>query len=79
MMFRDWVVADDEISPKAYAMIDETNENWVRLYAAHPQLPKEKNMSIETVMENRKKIDQICARLRAREATMTRSVEDGQA
>jgi hypothetical protein len=72
-MFRDWVVEDDEESPRAYAMIDATNENWVRLYAGHPQAPKEKVMSIETVMANRVKIDQICARLRAREALLSRA------
>ena len=76
-MFRDWVVEGDEISPQVYATIDETNANWVRLYANHTQAPRELVMSIETVMNNRVKIDQICARLRAREATMTRELADG--
>lgn len=71
-MKRDWVVEGDEESQKAYAMIDSTNQNWVRLYAHHSSV-KEKIMSIETVRENRKKIVKICVRIRMREAMMTRS------
>lgn len=71
----DWLVDGDEESVKAYDMIIANTIAGRRLIA--PDAPKEKIMSMETVMENRRQIDKICARLRAREATMTREVADG--
>lgn len=71
----DWLVDGDEESVKAYDMIIANTIAGRRLIA--PDAPKEKIMSMETVMENRRQIDKICARLRAREAAMTREVADG--
>lgn len=53
----------------AYAMIKANTE--ANMCLERPGLPKEKNISLETVMENRRKIDEICARLKARAANWT--------
>lgn len=70
-VLRDWIVEGDEESVKAYAMIDVTNENWKRLYANYAFAPKEKTISMGTVMENRRKIAEISARFKGRAANWT--------
>lgn len=70
-------IEGDEESVKAYAMIDASNEAWVRLYAKHVELPKEKIMSLETVKEQQGKVNALLTKMRMREATMTRELADG--
>lgn len=70
-------IEGDEESVKAYAMIDASNEAWVRLYVKHVELPKEKIMSLETVKEQQGKVNALLTKMRMREATMTRELADG--
>ena len=66
------VVNEDE---KAYAMIRANVEANRRLESFYPPCaPVELIMSMETVLEQRRKIAEICARMRAREAGMTREL-----
>lgn len=61
-----------DLDEETYAVINANNAAAMRLDALIPVQPKELVMSLETVAEQRRKVDIICGRLRAREAALTR-------
>jgi hypothetical protein len=68
----------DDLEEQVYASIRTNVEANRRLEGFYvKRAPVELIMSIETVQANLCEIDKICARLRARETTMTRGT-DGQ-
>lgn len=61
-----------DLDEETYAVINANNAAAMRLEAHITVQPKELFMSLETVLEQRRKVDVICGRLRAREAALTR-------
>lgn len=71
-----------DLDEETYAVIRANNEAALKLeaFSSSQQEPKELIMSMESVMEQRRKADLIAQRLRSREAALTRSLgePDGQ-
>jgi hypothetical protein len=68
-----------DLDAETYAVIRANQEAAKRVEAYHAAQPytepKELVMSMETVEANRRKVEAICAKLRSREAALTRVAE----
>lgn len=69
-----------DLDEQAYAMIRANVAEGKRLQSQMPpDPPKEKIMSLATALEQRRKIDELIARMRDRMSGYTREASDGQA
>jgi hypothetical protein len=60
-----------DLDEETYAIITANNDAAKRVEANQHRAPVEKVMSMETVQEQRRKVEAICAKMRARAAALT--------